>query len=101
MISKKTIESYVGSKEKSFLALGIFLLLTITLASDTNFLSNVLGVLSAGISYFLFLEIISISKNDEVLPLSLMKTFIIFFALLFCVWVILNMLWPQGQFMIF
>ena len=97
MKGKRKINDFLVGYKEDFLALSIFLLITFTLAFNQGSLNKGLGVLSAGISYFLMLEIIFREKGDENLSLILFNTFMIFFTLTFCIWVILNLILPLKQ----
>ncbi|MEK6932166.1 MAG: hypothetical protein AABW56_00015 [Nanoarchaeota archaeon] len=89
-----TIKEFLEKHLLNLVALSVFLLVTFTLAFNQSILNKSLGVLSAGISYILVIDIISKNSNKENITLGIMNSFIILFATLFCVWVILNLVLP-------
>lgn len=92
-----TIKDFLKEHSLNLTALSVFLLVTITLSSHTGALSHPLGVLSAGVSYFLIIDLIRKDTGKESINLGIMKSFIILFAILFWVWVILNLVTPLKQ----
>lgn len=88
------INDFLSGYKENFLALSIFLLITFTLAFNKGEFNRPLGVLAAGISYFLMLEVIFKDKGDENPLISLFNMFLIFFTILFCFWVIINLIFP-------
>ena len=90
-----TIESFVGRKGSSFLALSMFLLITISLFSLSNgYFNNLLALLSAGASYFLMVECLTFDGKRDDFLLILFRSFFMFFIGVFCVWVISNLILP-------
>lgn len=95
--AKLTIKDFLQENSLNLVALSVFLLVTITLSSHQGALSHPLGILSAGISYFLIIDLIKRDMGKESMNLGIIKSFIIFFAILFCVWVILNLIIPASN----
>jgi len=94
-----TIKHFLKENNLNLVALSVFLLVTITLSSHTGTFSRQLGVLSAGISYFLMIDLIKKETSKEKLTLILMNFFILFFTFVFCIWVIFNLIIPfQGKY---
>lgn len=88
------LEKYFKENQNILLALSIFLLLTFSLVNAQNYLNNVLGFLSASISYILLLVLVApnnFKKSSSVL-LAIFLSLLIFFIIVFCIWVILNII---------
>jgi len=89
-----SIKDFLNENSLNLVALSVFLLVAITLSSHEGMLSHPLGVLSAGISYFLMIDLIKKDTGRDSINLGIMKSFITLFAILFCIWVILNLVIP-------
>ncbi len=89
-----TIKNFLSNYSLNLVALSVFLLVAITLSSHDGYLSRPLGVLSAGISYFLLLDLVKRDRGNDNFTLGVMKAFLVLFAIVFCIWVILNLIIP-------
>lgn len=87
---KNTLEIFFKNHQNILLVLSIFLLVTLDLVGKTEYLSNILALLSALITYSLLLGIDAQDMNKDTLHLSLFKIVFPLFIITFCAWVILN-----------
>jgi len=87
------LREYLEENQSILLTLSIFLLLTFTLVSSGASLNNVIGILSAIISYILLFVLVSPQyfRNGSLL-LGIFLIVLLIFIPAFCSWVILNLI---------
>ncbi len=91
--SSITLKIFLEEKLTNFTALGLFLILTFTIPLTNGNLNKVMAMLSAGISYFILLDLVNNEENYD-LSAQITKSFLEIFVITFPVWVILNLLMP-------
>jgi len=94
----ETLEDFFKEHQYTLLVLSIFLLVTISLAESELYLSGMLSLLSALLTYSLLLGIKVKSKNSSVaFSLRCFKIVWPVFVVSFCCWTILNIVGKIGS----
>jgi len=92
-IQKKTsLEDFFSYHPNTLLVLSIFLLVTISLVGSELYLSNILALLSALLTYSILIGMNMKDKDKDTFSLRLFKIIFPIFTSTFCAWTILNII---------
>ena len=92
-----TLNDFLSEKANHFVALGLFLLITFTIPFGVGFLNKVMAILSAGVSYFVLLDLSFTKNRSYSMSLGIVQAFLDIFLITFPIWVILNLILPITQ----
>lgn len=92
MEKKTSLEDFFRYHPNNLLVLSIFLLVTLSLVGSKLYLSNLLALLSALLTYSILIGMNMRNKDKDTFSLSLFKIIFPLFISAFCAWVILNIL---------
>lgn len=85
------LNDFFRQHQYTLLVLSIFLLITVELVGKTGYLNDIMSLLSALMTYFLFMGIdMYLDKDKESIPLMGFTIVFPIFITAFCAWVILN-----------
>lgn len=94
------LEDFFRNNSNSFVVLSLFLLITFELSQSNEKITLVLSLLSAFISYLILMSILPSSGEKPLKSLTggIITSIFIFFTLVFCIWVLMNLIDYKNEF---
>jgi len=85
-----SVKEFLKNNNTNLIALGVFLIATLQLSYNSDLMSLSLAMLSAGISFFILIDVIELEKLEKKVGAerAALEAFFLVFCLAFPVWVV-------------
>jgi len=92
MANKSELSSFLNEKTPHLTALGVFLLISVSLSVESSILNKAFVVLTSGISFFILIDLFLDLQNSKGLLINLFEAFFGILLIFFPIWVILSVI---------
>ncbi|MEK6885523.1 MAG: hypothetical protein AABX17_00995 [Nanoarchaeota archaeon] len=92
MVHQSELSSFLERKTPALTALGVFLLISVSLSVESSLMNKAFVVLTSGISFFILLDLFLDLQKSKGLLINLFEGFFGVLLIFFPIWVILSVI---------